>query len=100
MAMTPTRVPSARPLAVTCSTGPTTTSTIDWSRDHRGIKQRYYPMRGFGSVASASRFCRAFDEVRQFFRARTTMKQKVSLAQQRDLFRQRWEALRALELVA
>ena len=30
-------------------------------RDHRGIKQRYYPMRGFGSIASASRFCRAFD---------------------------------------
>jgi hypothetical protein len=26
-----------------------------------------YTMRGFGSVASASRFCRAFDEVRQFF---------------------------------
>ena len=57
-------------------------------------------MRGFGSVASASRFCRAFDEVRQFFRCRTTMKQQVSLAQQRDLFRQRWEALMALELVA
>jgi putative transposase len=36
-------------------------------QDHRGIKQRYYPMRGFGSVASASRFCRAFDEVRQSF---------------------------------
>src|SRR5512135_1151996 len=24
-------------------------------QDHRGIKQRYYPMRGFGSVVSASR---------------------------------------------
>src|SRR5436305_14338567 len=31
-------------------------------QDHRGIKQRSYPMRGFGSLASASRFCRAFDE--------------------------------------
>jgi DDE domain len=30
-------------------------------QDHRGIKQCYYPMRGFGSVASASCFCRAFD---------------------------------------
>ena len=30
-------------------------------QDHRGIKQRYYPMRGFGNVASATRFCRAFD---------------------------------------
>lgn len=27
-------------------------------QDHRGIKQRYYPMRGFGSFASAARFCR------------------------------------------
>ncbi len=25
-------------------------------QDHRGIKQRYYPMRGFGSFASAARF--------------------------------------------
>ncbi len=69
-------------------------------QDHRGIKQRYYPMRGFGSVASASRFCRAFDEVRQFFRVRTTMKQQVSLVQQPDLFRQRLDALKAMMLVA
>jgi transposase-like protein len=31
-------------------------------QDHRGIKQRYYPMHGFGSFMSAARFCRAFDE--------------------------------------
>ncbi len=31
-------------------------------QDHRGIKQRYYPMRGFGNFKSASRFCQAFDE--------------------------------------
>src|SRR5438045_2404976 len=65
-------------------------------QDHRGIKQRSYPMRGFGSLASASRFCRAFDEVRQFFRVRTTMKQRVSLAQQREVFRQRLDALKAM----
>ena len=69
-------------------------------QDHRGIKQRYYPMRGFGSVTSASCFCCAFDEVRQFFRVRTTMKQRVSLAQQREVFRQRLEALSAMVLVA
>jgi transposase-like protein len=34
-------------------------------QDHRGIKQRYYPMQGFGSLESASRFCHAFEEVRQ-----------------------------------
>jgi len=56
-------------------------------------------MRGFGSVASASRFCRAFDEVRQFFRFRTTMKQKISLAHQREVFRHRLDALKAMVLV-
>ena len=31
-------------------------------QDHRGVKQRYYPMHGFGSFDSATRFCCAFDE--------------------------------------
>jgi transposase-like protein len=39
-------------------------------QDHRAVKQRYYPMLGFGSLASAQRFCRAFEEVRQYFRPR------------------------------
>jgi transposase-like protein len=26
-------------------------------QDHRGIKQRYYPMRGLGTVEAAERFC-------------------------------------------
>jgi transposase-like protein len=69
-------------------------------QDHRGIKQRYYPMRGFGSFPSASRFCRAFDELRQFFRLRTTIGQPLSLAQQRDLFCQRLNAFNALILSA
>ncbi len=60
------------------------------------MKQRYYPMRGFGSFTSASRFCRAFDEVRQFFRMRRAMTQPVSLHQQRELVRQRLAALQAL----
>src|SRR5207247_3101257 len=65
-------------------------------QDHRGIKQRYYAMRGFGTFPSASRFCKAFDEVRQFFRIRTTMKQPVSLHQQREMFRHRLVALQSL----
>jgi transposase-like protein len=69
-------------------------------QDHRGIKQRYYPMRGFGSFTSASRFCRAFDEVRQLFRFRTTIRQSVSLAQQRTLFLQRLNVFNALILRA
>ncbi len=40
-------------------------------QDHRAVKQRYYPMRGFGSFASAARFCPVFDEVRQYFRTRS-----------------------------
>jgi putative transposase len=47
-------------------------------QDHRGIKQRSYPMRGFGSVESAARFCRAFDELRHSFRPRHRMGEKVS----------------------
>ncbi len=67
-------------------------------QDHRGIKQRYYPMCGFRNVASAARFCCAFDEIRQFFRVRTTVEQKVSLAQQREAFRRRLGTLKLLAL--
>ncbi|GHP00345.1 hypothetical protein KSF_103920 [Reticulibacter mediterranei] len=69
-------------------------------QDHRGIKQRYYPMRGFGSFTSASRFCCAFDEVRQFFRFRTMTNQSVPLAQQRALFCRRLDSLKALTMRA
>lgn len=58
-------------------------------QDHRGIKQRYYPMRGFGDFESAARFCRTFDELRQYFRARSPERDTLSLAQQRQLFRER-----------
>src|ERR687886_1149323 len=51
-------------------------------QDHRGIKQRYYPMRGFGNFEAASRFCRAFDEQRDYFRSRRTLGEGVSLAKQ------------------
>ena len=65
-------------------------------QDHRGIKQRYYPMRGFGSVESAARFCRAFDELRHYFRPRHTMGKTVSLAEQRRVFLERLASLQAL----
>jgi transposase-like protein len=64
------------------------------------IKQRYSPMRGFGNVESAAHFCRAFDELRQFFRFRTTTNQSVPLAQQRTMFCQRLNHLKALVLKA
>jgi len=59
-------------------------------QDHRGIKQRYYPLRGFGSVASATRFCTAHDELRDHLRSRQHLNETVSLAAQRCLFQDRW----------
>ena len=61
--------------------------------DHRGIKQRYSPLRGFGSVVSAGRFCRAYEEQHQYFRARSRPHERVSLAAQRHRFRDRWAAV-------
>ncbi len=64
------------------------------AQDHRGVKQRYYPMRGFGNVAAAARFCRAFDEQRQYFRLRIRMGERVPpLAEQRRAYCARWTAL-------
>src|SRR6476619_4492526 len=58
-------------------------------QDHRGVKQRYYPMRGFGSFDSASHFCSAYDEQRDYFRYRTKPKETIPLPEQRRMFRQR-----------
>ena len=57
------------------------------------MKQRYYPMLGFGSFESAARFCTAFDELRQYFRVRRRGEPHVSLAEQRRLFLTRWRSL-------
>jgi len=53
-------------------------------------------MRGFGSVASAARFCTAHDELRDHFRYRQQMNETVSLADQRQLFQDRWGEVCAL----
>src|SRR3954449_12745098 len=37
-------------------------------QDHRGIKGRYRSMRGFKCPRSAARFCRGYDELRNFLR--------------------------------
>lgn len=65
-------------------------------QDHRGIKQRYYPMRGFGTFASAARFCCAFDELRNYFRLHSPMREPISLSEQRRVFLQQFAALKAL----
>jgi putative transposase len=65
-------------------------------QDHRGIKQRYYPMCGFGNFVSAARFCRAFDELCQYFRPRHIERETMPLAHQRQLFRERVATLQEL----
>ena len=58
-------------------------------QSHRPLKQRYYPMLGFGSFDSASRFCTAFDEVHNYLR----MASSTSPAERRGLFMSRWREL-------
>jgi transposase-like protein len=68
-------------------------------QDHRGVKQRYYPMPGFGAFDSAARFCPAFEEQRQYFRAVAWSGQAVSLGDRRRAFQERWATVMA-ELAA
>jgi putative transposase len=46
-------------------------------QDHRGIKGRYGPMRGFKSPRSAGALCCAHDELRNFLRSRSRAHQQV-----------------------
>jgi putative transposase len=40
-------------------------------QDHRGIKSRCRPMRGLKSTVSAARYCRGYDQLRNFLRCRS-----------------------------
>ncbi len=64
-------------------------------QDHCGIKQRYQPMSGFGSF-EAARFCTTHDDLRAHVRHRRRMNETVSLADQRRLFQDRWDAVCAV----
>ena len=69
-------------------------------QDHRGIQQRYSPMRGFGCFEAAARFCGAFDKLGTSLRPRPTMGEPISLPEQRRVFLQRLVALKALRQAA
>jgi putative transposase len=69
-------------------------------QDHRGVKQRYYPLHGFGNFESAARFCCTFDELRTYFRSRHSMGETISLTEQRRLFCERLAALQLLMRMA
>src|ERR1700710_734672 len=47
-------------------------------QDHRDVKGRYGPMRGFKCPRSAAEFCRAYEELRNFLRSRSRTNQQVS----------------------
>ena len=51
-------------------------------QDHRSIKQRYGLMKGFASFEAADRFCKAYDELRNYDKS-TQRGQKKSLKDQR-----------------
>ncbi len=58
-------------------------------QDHRGLKGRYWPTLGFKCPRSAARFCRAYDELRNYFRPRTRRNQRVPAFRRGLLFFQR-----------
>lgn len=63
-------------------------------QDHRGIKQRYYPIHGFGNFGSAARFCATFDELRNYLSPHKTMEELASRSEQRRAFLARLVALK------
>jgi transposase-like protein len=100
-----------KPLRMTTDKHPAYTKAIRWivgrkvlhrhnqylnnliEQDHRSIKQRYYPMLGFAKFESASRFCTAFDELRNYLRVRTTDGEQVPAEARRKMFINRWSTL-------
>ena len=106
-----------KPLRLTTDKHPAYTKAIRWivgrkvqhrqnqylnnrmEQHHRPIKQRYYPMLGFGTFESASRFCTAFDELRNYLRVTGSKRNGITAAERRTVFSARWSSLMA-ELAA
>src|SRR3954447_5441678 len=65
-------------------------------QDHRGIKGRYRPMRGFKCPRSAARFCRGHDELRNVLRPRSGHNQHVPADRRRVLFLRRTATVLAI----
>ncbi len=100
-----------KPLRMTTDKHPAYTKAIRWiigrkvlhrhnqylnnrmEQNHRPIKQRYYPMLSFRSFESASRFCTAFDELRNYMRVRHADGKNVPAFNRRRIFTARWSAL-------
>ena len=65
-------------------------------QDHRGLKGRYRPMRGFKCPRAAARFCRGHDELRNFLRVRSRHNQHVPALRCRLLHLRRTVAVMAI----
>jgi putative transposase len=65
-------------------------------QDHRGLKGRCRPMRGFQCPRSAARFCRGHDELRNFLRLRSHRNQHVPADRRRSLFFRRTATVLAI----
>jgi putative transposase len=65
-------------------------------QDHRGVKGRTRCMRGFKSFASAERFCRGYDELRDFLRPHTRHNQHIPADRRRLLHLRRATAAFAI----
>ncbi|NQW20602.1 MAG: IS6 family transposase, partial [Chloroflexi bacterium] len=99
------------PLRMTTDKHPADTKAIRWivgskvlhrhnqylnnrmEQNHRGIKQRYYPMLGFKQFESASRFCTAFDELRNYLRVQFSGSEHVPAEVRRKIFTSKWSTL-------
>ena len=106
-----------KPLRMTTDKHPAYTKAIRWivgrkvlhrhnqylnnrmEQNHRPIKQRYYPMLGFAKFESASRFCTAFDELRNYLRVHATDSEQLLASDRRKIFTDKWSA-RMTELSA
>ena len=65
-------------------------------QDHRGVKGRIRCMRGFKSFDSAERFCRTYDELRNFLRLQARHNQHVPANRRRLLHLRRATAVLAI----
>ncbi len=65
-------------------------------QDHRGVKGRIRSMRGFKSFDAAQRFCRSFDELRNFLRLQTHHNQHIPANRRRLLHLRRATAALAI----
>ena len=100
-----------QPLRMTTDKHPAYTKAIRWivgrkvlhrhnqylnnriEQNNRGIKQRHYPMLGFKQFESASLFCTAFDELRNYLRIRSEGNEHVPAEVRRQFFTNKWSTL-------